>query len=438
MSSARENKCLMMDRSILHCDCNGFFASVECLDQPQYCDVPLAVAGDPKDRCGIILAKNELARKYGIITTETVYSAKRKCHKLVLVPPRHWRYEEISKQVNLIYLQYTDQVEPFSIDESFLDVTGSLDYFHATAHELADRIRKQVKNGIGITISVGVSFNKTFAKLGSDMKKPNATTEITRENYKTLVWSLPTHDMMFIGKAGVEILQKNYINTIGDLARIPKEVIVHLLGKSGEALWEKANGLDSDPVRLFSDREIVKSIGRGMTYRRDLNNEEEIRQGVIALTDEVAVRLRENGLKASTLQVTIKDTFLKTISRQVTLSIPTHLQKELIDSAMAIIRANWHIMPNGRCSPIRALTITGQNLVRGNETAEQMSLFDFVDGTKPSLQRSKREKLENAIEQLRAKHGSRIISLGYVENEELGIRQFGRHGDNHGVDHNYW
>ena len=156
------------------------------------------------------------------------------------------------------------------------------------------------------------------------------------------------------------------------------------------------------------------------------------------MTDEVAVRLRENGLKASTLQVTIKDTFLKTISRQETLSIPTHLQKELIDSAMAIIRANWHIMPNGRCSPIRALTITGQNLVRGNETAEQMSLFDFVDGTKPSLQRSKREKLENAIEQLRAKHGSRIISLGYVENEELGIRQFGRHGDNHGVDHNYW
>ncbi|MDD4080824.1 MAG: DNA polymerase IV [Eubacteriales bacterium] len=434
MSPVHEKKRSTLDRSILHCDCNGFFASVECLDHPAYWDVPMAVAGDPKDRSGIILAKNELAKKYGIITAETIYSAKRKCPRLVLVPPRHWRYKEISTQVNLIYLRYTDQVEPFSIDESFLDVTGSLPYFHSTAYALADRIREQVKHDVGITISVGVSFNKTFAKLASDMKKPNATTEITRENYQTLIWSLPIRDMLFIGKASVGILQKNHINTIGDLAGRPKEEVIRLLGKAGEALWHNANGLDADPIRPYGERETVKSVGNGMTFRRDLISYDEIRQGVIALSDEVAVRLRENGLKARTVQVTIKDPSLKTISRQMSLDIPTHLQKELVETVMAIIRANWHIMPDGRCAPIRALTITGQNLMRDKETLKQMSLFDLVDGAKPSLQRSKREKLENTIEQLRAKHGSGIISLGYGENEELGIRPFGRHDDHHGAD----
>lgn len=266
------------------------------------------------------------------------------------------------------------------------------------------------------------------------MKKPNATTEITRENYETLVWSLPIRDMLFIGKASVEVLQKNYINTIGDLARQTKEEVVRLLGKSGEALWDNTNGLDSDSVRSYGEREIVKSVGNGMTFRRDLNSEDEIRQGVIALSDEVAVCLRENGLKARTLQVTIKDPSPKTISRQAPLNIPTHLHKGLIDAAMAIIRANWCIMPNGRCTPIRALTITGQNLVRDNEVVEQMNFFDFGDGAMTSLHHAKCEKLENAVEQLRIKHGSNSISMGYVENEELGIRQFGKHGDRHGGD----
>ena len=428
MSSDYQRDCATLDRSIFHCDCNGFFASVECLDHPAYWDVPMAVAGDPKDRSGIILAKNELAKQYGVITTETIYAAKQKCPQLVLVPPRHWRYMEISRQVNSIYLQYTDQVEPFGIDESFLDVTGSLSYFRATAHALADRIREQVKREVGITISVGASFNKTFAKLGSDMKKPDATTEITRENFQTLVWSLPIRDMLFIGKASVQMLHKNYINTIGDLARKPKADAVRLLGKGGEALWNNANGLDHEPVRPYGEREPIKSVGNGMTFRRDLHHEDEIRQGVIALSDEVAVRLREHGVKARTLQVNIKNPALKTISRQMPLSIPTHLHKELADAAMAIIRANWRIQPNGDCAPIRALTITGQNLVKDSDAAEQMSLFDLAGERKPSLQHAKREKLETAVLQLREKHGSNSISMGYVDNEELGIRQFGKHG----------
>lgn len=418
-------------RAILHCDCNGFFASVECLDHPAYWQVPIAVAGDPKDRSGIILAKNEPAKKYGIVTAETIYAAKRKCPSLLLVPPRHWRYEEISAQVNRIYLQYTDQVEPFGIDESFLDVTGSLPYFHTTARALADQIRERVKREVGITISVGASFNKTFAKIGSDMKKPDATTEITPENFQTLVWALPIRDMLFVGKASVEAFERSFISTIGDLARKPREQIAHLLGKSGEALWDNANGLDCDPVLPYGEREQVKSVGNGMTFRRDLLSETEIRQGVIALSDEVATRLREAGLKARTLQVSIKDPTMKTITRQATLAMPTHLQKELVDAAMDIIRAKWRIMPGGRCAPIRALTITGQNLVRDDEAAEQISLFDLTGETRPCVLRARRERLECAIRQLRAKHGTCSIAMGCVDNEELGIYQLGRHGGPH-------
>jgi DNA polymerase-4 len=416
------------DRAILHCDCNGFYASVECLDHPAYWTVPMAVAGDPKDRCGIILAKNEPAKKFGIVTAETVYSALRKCPGLTLVPPRHRRYSEISKQVNQIYLQYTDQVEPFSIDESFLDVTGSLAYFHASARELADRVRERVKREIGITISVGVSYNKTFAKIASDMKKPDATTEITRENYQTVLWALPVRDMLFIGKAGVALLESHGVRTIGDFARMPKDAAARLLGKGGEGLWNHANGLDDAPVRRFGEREPAKSIGNGMTFRRDLTREDEIMQGVIALSDSVAARLRESGMKARTLQVTIRDPKMKTITRQAPLGEPTHLHKELVDAAMAILRAKWRIMPDGRCAPIRALTVTGQNLVRDDEAAEQTSLFELAGEARHSAAKAKYERLETAIGQLRAKHGADSVSMGYVENESLGIRQFGKHG----------
>lgn len=414
-------------RAVLHCDCNGFFASVECLDRPEYWSVPMVVAGDPKNRSGIILAKNELAKGYGIVTAETVYSAMRKCPGLTLVPPRHWRYSEVSKLVNQIYLQYTDQVEPFSIDESFLDITGSLSYFRATARELADRIRGQVKREIGITISVGVSFNKTFAKIASDMKKPDATTEVTRDNYRDTLWALPIRDMLFIGRAGVEHLNSHGIETIGDLARMPRESVIALLGKNGEGLWDNCNGLDDAPVRRFDEREPVKSVGNGMTFRRDLLTEDEIRQGVISLSGMVASRLRELGMKAATLQVTIKDPKLKTITRQAPLPGPTHLQKEFVDTAMSILRAKWRIAPDGRCAPIRMLTITGQHLTPDKETARQVSLFEFTDGETPSARAEKYEKLEAAIQRLCDKHGAGSVSMGCVENEALGIHSYGKY-----------
>ena len=207
------------DRAILHCDCNGFFASVETLLDPSLANVPMVVTGDPESRHGIILAKNEKAKKYGIRTAETIWQAKQKCPGLVCVLPHHEMYGQISKRVNEIYLDYTDLVDPFGIDESFLDVTGSLRLFGKTPKELADDVRERVKREIGITISVGVSFCRVFAKLGSDYKKPDATTVIDRSNYREIAYPLPVSDLLFAGRRSTEALAKMGILTIGDLAR---------------------------------------------------------------------------------------------------------------------------------------------------------------------------------------------------------------------------
>lgn len=407
-----------MDRVIYHIDCNGFYASVECLDNPSLKDVPMAVAGDPKNRSGIILAKNEKAKKYGIKTAETVWQAQKKCPQLVLVPPHQHRYGEVSRKVKELFCRYTDQVESFGQDEAWLDVTGSLAYFKATPMELADRIREQVKSEIGITVSIGISFNKVFAKLGSDMKKPDAITEISRENYQKLVWALPARELLFVGKTATEELRRHYINTIGDIARSDRSRLSSLLGKGGDTLWLYANGLDDDPVRLFTEQEPVKSVGNGMTFRRDLMGVNEIRQGITALSDAVASRLRASALKCRAVQVMIKTPKLSTISRQKQLIKPTYLQKEIVDAAMELVEANWRMS-----EPIRALTVTGINLVDENEICQQLTLFDLAD-EHSGKDTERFEKIEAAMTQIRKKHGRSSISMGYVQNEEIGIEQF--------------
>jgi len=407
-----------MERVIFHIDCNGFYASVECLDNPALKSVPMAVAGDPENRHGIILAKNEIAKKYGIQTAETIWQAKRKCPALVLVPPRGDRYYEISKQVKALFLEYTDQVESFGLDEAWLDVTHSLSYFHFTAEKMAHAIRERVKREIGITVSVGVSFNKVFAKIGSDMKKPDAVTVISKANYKERVWPLPARELLYIGKAAAEGLEKIHIRTIGDIADRDCADLTRILGKGGETLWIFANGLDDSPVLRPDEGEPIKSVGNGMTFKRDLMNEEEIRAGIIALADEVATRLRSHHLKCKTVQVMIKNPMLKSISRQAALLNPTFLQKEIVDVAMKLIRLNWQMN-----APIRALTVTGMNLVRADEAQEQTSLFDV--GIQGSPQKRERlERVESTIYGIRQKHGTHSVAMGYVQNEEIGIHQF--------------
>ena len=409
----------MGERLIFHCDCNNFFASCEILEKPELRDVPMAVAGDPEERVGIVVAKNELAKKYGVKTTDTVWQAMKKCPGIVFVPPRHHYYKEISDKVNLIYRDYSDYVEPASIDESYLDMSGTLDYYCLTARELADMIRERVKREIGITISVGVANNKIFAKMGSDYKKPDATTVILGEDYREILWPLPVSDLMFAGKTSVKLLNQKGIRTVVNLAQQPKERVVSLLGKGGETLWAYANGLDEEPVRRWGDKPEVKSVSHGMTFRRDLFTEEEFLTGVAVQADRIAMSLRRQGLKGSVVSVQIKTPELAVISRQVSLDHYTWLEHEIRDVAMKLIRENWRAG-----MPIRALTVGVTKLVPADEAAEQTDLFDLLGEKKDTGKaREKQDKMEAAVDGLRQKMGNMAVTLGVQQNEDIGIRR---------------
>jgi DNA polymerase-4 len=401
-----------MDRIILHCDCNGFFASVECILHPEYRDVPMAVCGNPENRHGIILAKNERAKKYGIQTAETIWQAKKKCPELVLAPPHHEEYRRYSKRINAIYQRYTDLVEPFGIDESWLDVTGSQRLF-GDGKQIADELRKVIREEIGLTISVGVSFNKIFAKLGSDYKKPDATTVISRENWKSIVFPLPVNSLLYVGKSANETLAKLGIHTIGQLAECDPSILTAHLGKAGGMLHDYANGLDNSPVRNINDRREIKSVGNGMTFKRDLVGINDIRVGVTTLADSVAGRMRKYGVKCWAVQVTIRNPSFKTITRQKTLSSPTHLAKELAGAAMELIQSAWNLN-----APIRMLTITGLNLIPGDVPCEQLSFFQSG-----STEREKQEHLETALDAIRLKYGSNSVAFGGIINNDIGIEE---------------
>jgi len=417
-------------RLIFHCDCNNFFASCECLDHPELKNVPLAVAGDPENRVGVVVAKNDLAKKYGVKTTDTVWQAQRKCPDLVFVPPRHHLYKEISNRINDIYHEYTEYVEPASIDESYLDMTGAPKFYGLSDRELADTLRDRIRTEIGITISVGVSYNKIFAKMGSDYKKPDATTEITPENYQDILWPLPVSDLMFAGKAAVTILNKKSIQTIGDLARQPKERLRDLLGKGGDQLWIYANGLDTEPVRKWGDAPEIKSVSRGMTFKRDLITEEEVKTGVAVLVDHVAMTLRRHALKGAVVNVQIKTPDLRSISRQTSLDHYTYLQHEIQEVAMQLIRDNWFI---GEKAPIRAITVGVTKLLPADQAGDQIDMFDLLGASNPAkpstAQREKQEKLEAAVDIIRKRFGSSTITLGYQQNDEIGVSRERRRDD---------
>ena len=407
------------ERLIFHCDCNNFYASCECLERPELKEVPMAVAGDPEARVGVVVAKNEIAKRCGVKTTDTVWQARKKCPEIVFVPPRHGYYGQISDRVNLIYRDYTDFVEPASIDESYLDLSGTLGYYHMTARELADSIRERVRNEIGITISVGVANNKIFAKMGSDYRKPDATTVILGDDYRDILWPLPVSDLIFAGKASVTLLNGKGINTVGELALQPRERIRTLLGKGGETLWDYANGLDAEPVRRWGDVPEVKSVSHGMTFRRDLYTEGEILTGVSVLADRIAMSLRRQDLKGSVVSVQIKNPELQVTSRQVSLDHYTWLEHEIRDVSMKLIREHWQIG-----TPIRAITVGVTKLIPAGEAAEQTDLFDLLGETKESgRMREKQDKMEAAVDALRRKLGNTAVTLGVRQNEEIGVRR---------------
>ena len=398
-----------MDRIILHCDINSFFASVELLDHPELRDMPVAVSGDPELRHGIILAKNQAAKACGVVTAETVWQARRKCPDLVLLQPQHEKYREFSHRLNRLYQEYTDMVEPFSIDESWLDVTASRVLF-GSGTQIADRIRHRVREELGITLSAGVSYNKIFAKMGSEYRKPDATTEITRSNYQQLLWPMPVNEMFFVGFATAERLKAADIHTIGDLALADTRMLERLLGKQGPLLRSYARGEDDSPVRRYDQRNKIKSVGNGITFRRNLTGEDDILTALTRLSDTVAGRLRKYQLKAGGVKVDIKDTQLKTISRQTQMTRPTNLADELRRTAMELIRSFW---PSQK--PIRLITLTAISLC--DETGEeQLSLF-----REENAAREKTESVERTMDAIRSRFGDSAIGFGQIIGNDIGI-----------------
>ena len=389
----------MKDRVILHCDCNGFYASVEQLSHPEWRQVPMAVCGDPAARHGIILAKNEAAKAFGVQTAETIGSALRKCPQLVLAPPHHDQYAHWSRVVNAIYARYTEQVEPFGIDESWLDVTGSQTLF-GDGPVIAERLRREVRQETGLTISVGVSFNKVFAKLGSDHKKPDATTVIRREDVPGLVWPKPAGALLYVGHSCQLILETMGIRTIGQIAQAAPEALERRLGKLGRQLWDYANGRDLSPVASIYDEKPVKSVGSGLTFPRDLEGEREVAAGLLGLCDDVAVRLRRSGLRCRTVQLTIKDPALRVITRQRRLEQSTDLASVLRQTALDLWREHWDAD-----KPIRMLTVTAQNLVTPEEDPWQLMLFEEA----ARQRRAKQARLERTMDAIREKYGKGAI-----------------------------
>ena len=399
-----------MERWIFHCDCNSFYASVELLRHPELRDQCVAVCGDPEGRHGIVLAKNEPAKRMGVKTAEVIWQAKRKCPDLVLLPPHREYYRKYSRIINEIYRKYTDRVEPFGIDESWLDVTGTWQLFAESPAALADQLRAEVKAATGLTISVGVSFNKVFAKLGSDYKKPDATTLITRENFHKIVWPLPAGDLLYVGASAQNRLAGMGISTIGELAAARPEALAEALGKLGLELSRYARGEDEAPVRRWGEKEPIKSVGNGTTFRRNIRGPAEIRSALNVLADEVAGRLRRHGVWAGAVQVTIRDPELKTITRQKQLPMSTHLARDLANACWQLMEKNWDM-----ARPVRMLTVTALAITE-EPFAVQQSLFGDAPKADP-----RREKLEQSLDAIRKKYGRGAIGAGSILHNDMGL-----------------
>lgn len=389
----------MKERVILHSDLNNFYASVECLYHPEYRGKPLAVLGDPKARHGIVLAKNYEAKAYGVQTGDPMWMAKKKCPDIVFVPPHYDLYMKHSKLIREIYSEYTDKVEPYGLDECWLDVSGSTMLF-GSGEDIANEIRKRVKFELGVSVSVGVSFNKIFAKLGSDMKKPDATTVIESNRFKEIVWPLPVKELLYVGRATHAKLKRKGIFTIGDLANSNPENLQFWLGKMGVVLWQFANGLDTSPVSNIGAKSLIKTVGNSTTAPRDLMTDEDIKITLMVLSESVSARLREYGFICRTVQIGIRDNELEWFERQGKLEIPNRTAKSIFELAFSLFKKHT----NGK--PIRSLSVRACDLKPMDFI--QLSLLPDV------AQLQKQEELESAMDNLRNRFGHFSIQKGMM------------------------
>ncbi len=388
-----------MARNILHCDMNNFYASVECMLDPSLKKYPVAVCGSVEERHGIVLAKNYKAKAFNVQTGDAVWQAKEKCKDLVIVPPHYEEYIKYSKLARNVYERYTDQVEPYGMDECWLDITGT-EMLFGSPERVADEIRETMKFELGLTISVGVSFNKIFAKLGSDMKKPDAVTVIEKETFREKIWGLPAADLLGVGRATQRVLNNYGIHTIGELANTNPDFLRSQLGKNGVSLWNYANGNDLSLVAKKDFVSPIKSVGHGITTVKDLETPEQVWLVLLELTQDIGHKLRVHGLSAEGVAIHIRDNTLYTKQWQTKIELPT--QSPMIIAKMAFqLFEERYIWRN----PIRSITVQAINLVP-QDTPRQIGLFMDMEKL------DKLEKLEKCIETIRERFGKDSIRNG--------------------------
>lgn len=387
------------DRTILHVDCDAFYASVECLLNPALRGKPMAVLGDPELRHGIVLAKSQEAKRFGVQTGDALWQAKQKCRDITFVPAQFHEYLKFSRMTKEIFADYSDRCESFGLDESWIDLTGCTDLF-GDGPAVANKIRRRVKEELGITASVGVSFNKVFAKLGSDMNKPDGTTVIPYDDFREKVWPLPVKDLLYVGRATTRKLASYGITTIGALAQTRVEFLERRFGKVGRMLWMFANGLDTSPVSNIGAKSLIKSVGNSTTAPRDLTSDADIRITLYALCESVAERLREHGFRCRTVAVTIRGSDLLSYERQMKLERPCCTAQEIFDAAYALFRRHH----DGK--PVRSLGVRAANLL----LLDPVQLSLYPDVAKAQAQ----ERLEEAIDDIRGRFGHFAVQRGVM------------------------
>ncbi len=388
-------------RTILHSDLNNCFASIESISHPEYRKIPFAVGGDEEMRHGIILAKNDCAKKFGIKTGEPLLSARQKCPELKIVKPNFELYDKYCTAVRQLYCEYTDRVEPFGMDESWLDTTGS-ELLFGDGVKIANELRRRIKKEFDLTVSVGVSYNKVFAKIGSDYKKPDAVTLITPENYKEIVWSLAVEDLLFVGKATKTKLNRFGIRTIGELANTSENFLVSQFGKNGRMLYNYANGFDNSPVKCFSQADTIKSIGNSTTTPRDMENAADVNLIFNLLAEQVCKRLRSHRLKGSVVQIHLRSCDLSSFERQMQLKTPTDVSGDVCKAAMKLLKDNYNFT-----LPLRSVGIRVTRLSDA-DTPVQLSFFNDMEHDE------KMRKIEMTKDMINNKYGRYAICRAVV------------------------
>jgi len=396
----------MKDRTILHSDMNAFYASVELLHRPELRGKPLAVGGDPEARHGIVLTADYIAKKCGVKTGMAIWQARQVCPDINFVSPRMDLYLRFSRMAKEIYGDYTDLQESFGVDESWLDVSESCS-IKGDGKRIASEISNRIKAELGVTVSIGVSWNKIYAKLGSDYKKPDAITEFSRENYRNLIWKLPSSDLLYVGRSTTKKLQTLGITTIGHIAECDEKILHSSLGKVGSMLWMFANGYDTSPVREDNSSAPIKSIGNSTTTPRDLENDEDVKITIYILAESVAARLRENGFKSQVIEISIRDNGLYHFTRQRKMDRGTNITGEIAKEAYQLFLENYNWE-----KPIRSIGIRGADLVPEG-SAEQISLFESIE------HRDKLRKIDGAVDDIRRRFGFYSIQRGLMYQDKL-------------------